>query len=438
MVNAGTDFYSVTGIQHMLIRTNRKYITPLVTLSLLLCLLPAVTRAQYKQTPQNSVVPEDIVLIDTADQTDIIDVFKSCFRYKTKKVKRNPRKKVYFSFIPSASSVPGGGKALITSTNAGFYLGPRKTTAISSVSFAPYLTLNHRYGLPLYSNLWLKDNKLNIIGDTRFLYFPQYTWGLGGGRDNDDRLLIRYRYIRFYQTLLKRIKKRPSIMAGIGYNLDYNINIVSQDDSVSLEKFTGYGYGTASGSNSFSSGITLNTLYDSRYNSINPRFGLYVNFIYRFNPGFLASNTNWQSLFVDVRKYFPLSKTDHKLLATRMYYWTVTKGDPPYLNLPTIGWDIYGRSGRGFDLNRYRGKGLIYTEAEYRSDLTKDGLLGFTVFANVNTATEPEAYKFAYLHPAAGVGLRIKFNKNSGSNIALDFGISKGFKSLTLNLGEAF
>jgi len=66
-------------------------------------------------------------------------------------------------------------------------------------------------------------------------------------------------------------------------------------------------------------------------------------------------------------------------------------------------------------------------------------LFGFVVFANLNTVTEPQdRRKFAYLHPAAGAGLRIKFNKNSGSNIGIDFGFSKGYKAIYIGLGEAF
>ncbi|HTE12991.1 MAG TPA: hypothetical protein VK645_18555, partial [Chitinophagaceae bacterium] len=59
-------------------------------------------------------------------------------------------------------------------------------------------------------------------------------------------------------------------------------------------------------------------------------------------------------------------------------------------------------------------------------------------FANLNTVTEPDKTTFAYLHPAAGGGLRIKFNKNSGTNIGIDYGFSKGYRALYISLGEVF
>ena len=47
-------------------------------------------------------------------------------------------------------------------------------------------------------------------------------------------------------------------------------------------------------------------------------------------------------------------------------------------------------------------------------------------------------YNFQYLNPAAGTGLRVKFNKKSDSNICIDYGVSKGNSDLILSLGEAF
>jgi hypothetical protein len=96
------------------------------------------------------------------------------------------------------------------------------------------------------------------------------------------------------------------------------------------------------------------------------------------------------------------------------------------------------RSGRGIAQNRYRGQSLLYLEAEYRRDLTQNGLFGFVVFANVNAASEANSRTFKHFNPAAGAGLRIKYNKKSDTNIGIDFGISESRKSLMLSVGEAF
>jgi len=401
-----------------------------VLLILLFCLLPCLLMAQTPVDTTNNVD------IDTTGQKDLIDIARALLKDKPRKYPKE-KKQIYFSFLPISTAVPGTSKALVTSTTAGFYLGDRKTTYISSVTFAPYFNLKGRFGLPIHSSVWLNDNTWNIEGDTRFLVYPQYTWGLGGGQPEGDKVLVNYDYIRFYQSALKRIT--PYFYAGIGYDLDYYININTGNTPVNLSDFTGYKYGTAPGVNSFSSGLTFNLLYDTRQNSINPIPGVFGNIIYRHDAEFIGSDNNAQSVYIDLRKYVSITNGYLKnQLAFWAYYWTTISTGTPYLNLPSIGNDPYQRSGRGIEQNRYRGESLIYFESEYRRDITRNGLFGFVIFANVNSASQANTRRFSYLNPAAGTGLRIKFNKKSDTNICIDYGFSKGYSDLNLALGEAF
>ena len=397
-------------------------------LSLLICcLLPCFLLAQAPVDTTN-------VYVDTTGQKDLLDIFNRVIKLKPRRYPKE-KKQIYFSILPISTAVPGGSKALVTSTTAGFYLGSRKTTYLSSVTFAPYLNFKGAYGLPVHSSVWLKDNTFNIQGDTRFLVYPQYTWGLGGGQPEADRILVNYDYIRFYQSALKRIT--PYLYVGVGYDLDYYFNISTNGPS--LHDFTGYKYGTTPGNNSFSSGITLNMLYDTRQNIFNPIPGIYANVIYRQDTKVLGSNDNAPSIYLDFRKYVSLTTSGPKnQIAFWTYLWSTIGSGTPYLNLPGIGNDPYQRSGRGIQQNRDRGEGLIYLEGEYRRDITANGLFGFVVFANFNSASLPNSHRFKYVNPAAGTGLRVKFNKKSDTNISADYGFSKGYSSLSLGLGEAF
>ncbi len=399
-------------------------------LLLLCCLLPGLLMAQ---TPVDSTN----VNVDTIGERDLIDIIRPLFTIRPRLNTDRKKKEIYFSILPISTNVPGTSKALVTSTTAGFYLGDRSTTYISSVTFAPYFNLKGRFGLPIHSSIWLPDNTWNIQGDTRFLVYPQYTWGIGGGQPEADKILVNYDYIRFYQSALKRIT--PYFYAGIGYDLDYYININTGNSPVNLSDFSGYQYGTAPGVNSFSSGLTLNLLYDTRQNSINPIPGVFGNIIYRYNMGVLGSDNNSESVYIDFRKYVSLTDIGPKnQIAFWFYYWTTISSGTPYLNLPSIGNDPYQRSGRGIEQNRYRGESLIYFESEYRRDITSNGLFGFVIFANANAASQPNGRNFAYVNPAGGTGLRIKFNKKSDTNICIDYGFSKGYSDLILALGEAF
>jgi hypothetical protein len=396
--------------------------------ALFFCIVPFFV---FAQAPVDTANLKDI---DTTGQKDLIDVANRLFKFKKRKFPKD-EKQIYFSILPVSSAVPGG-KALVTSTTAGFYLGPKRDTYLSSVTFAPYLNFAGRYGLPIHSSIWLKGNTYNIQGDTRFLVYPQYTWGLGGGQPEADRALVNYDYIRLYQSILKRIT--PFFYAGVGYNVDYYINIHTSS-LPSLADFTGYKYGTVNGENSFSSGLSLDLLYDTRQNSLNPIPGVYANIIYKHNAEFLASDNNSQSLYIDLRKYVSLTNGGLKsLIAFWTYYWTTLSGGTPYLNLPSIGNDPYQRSGRGIEQNRYRGNSLIYFESEYRRDLTRNGLLGFVVFANFDSASQPDGGGFKYVNPAAGTGLRVKFNKKSDTNVGVDFAASRGYSTVIFSLGEAF
>lgn len=404
-----------------------------IWLNVLIILFPCTL---FAQNPTGLITPPKNHFKDTSGQKDLIGVIKAFAHINIKKPPRVKGQKVYYSLLPVGSYVPGGGTALVTSTQAAFFTGDRKNTYISNITFSPSTNFKGQFNFPFRSNIWSAGNKWNFEGDMRYSYFPQNTWGLGGKHLETEKLLINYSYVRFYFSALKRIK--PYLFAGIGYNMDYHISIHAEDDSTDLQQFTGYQYGTANNSNSFSSGIAFNLLYDGRVNSINPLPGFYYNLVYRINPTFLGSQNGWHSVYADVRKYIPFSRTQQNTLAIWTYLWTTLGSNAPYLDLPALGWDTNQRSGRGFYNRRYAGKSLWYIETEYRRQLSANGLFGFVVFANLNTVTEPGTRQFAYLHPAAGAGLRIKFNKNSGTNIGIDYGVSKGHRSIYIGLGEAF
>ncbi|WP_295674520.1 hypothetical protein [uncultured Mucilaginibacter sp.] len=379
--------------------------------------------------------------VDTTGKKDIIDIGRALLKSKSRPILPDEKRKVYFSFLPFSTSIPGGGTALVTTTTAGVYLGDRNTTYLSTVTFAPYSNIKGRYGFPVRSSIWLNNNSWNIQGDTRFMVYPQFTWGLGGGQPESARFLVNYNYIRFYQAALKKIK--PYFFVGAGYAFDDYLDIENSDNSINkgntISNFTQYKFGTSTDKNSFSSGPTVNLLYDTRKNDLNPLPGTYANVVYRYSGVVFGSNNSWQSLYLDFRKYISLNHGGPKSeLAFWSFYWTTLTTGAPYLNLPAIGMDPYNRSGRGFEQNRYRGKRLFDLETEYRGDITHNGLLGFVLFANVNSASQLKSNRFVYWNPAAGTGLRIKFNKKSDTNICIDYGFSRDYTSVKVGLGEAF
>ena len=185
---------------------------------------------------------------------------------------------------------------------------------------------------------------------------------------------------------------------------------------------------------STSSGFLLAALYDNRKNSINPLKGFFGNIRYRNNLTFLGSNTNWQSLTLDFRKYFNFPAGSQNTIALWNYNWFTLAGKPPYLDLPSTSWDPTNNTGRGYIQGRFRSPQMMYFEAEYRFSLTQNGLLGGVVFGNAQGFSNWPSSKIGKFSPGTGIGLRIKVNKASRTNIAIDYGFGlKGSRGLFVN-----
>ena len=283
-------------------------------------------------------------------------------------------------------------------------------------------------------NVWTKNNDYNIVGDLRWYKFPDNTYGLGSATTPAQIDGVQYNYFRFYETVLKKLTS--SFYAGLGYDLNYHYDIV--ENGGTAESTTDYNtYGKTS--RSISSAIAFDLLFDNRTNSINPQKGIYANVVYRPNLKLIGSDTNWQSLSFDFRKYIRLSPNNHSILA----FWTLDTftltGHPPYFDLPSTGWDLTGNMGRGYIQSRFRGTDMLYAEAAYRFILTNNGLFGGVLFVNGESFTNYPQNRFQRIAPGFGPGLRIKFNKHSDTNLCFDYGFgTNGSHGLFVNLGEVF
>jgi hypothetical protein len=107
--------------------------------------------------------------------------------------------------------------------------------------------------------------------------------------------------------------------------------------------------------------------------------------------------------------------------------------------LPHIGGDTYNNSGSGYAEGRFRGINMVYTEAEYRYRIMKNGFLGGVFFINSASFIEPLSNKFEKINTSMGLGLRIKVNKLSNTNLTIDYGFGQnGSKGFAFGLNEIF
>ncbi|MBW3131185.1 MULTISPECIES: hypothetical protein [Hymenobacter] len=308
---------------------------------------------------------------------------------------------------------------------------------ISTLVSALAVTQNKQVILTATSSIWTPDNRINWIGDWRLMHYPQNTYGLGT-RTSTRRGVVNmeFDYLRIYQTMLRRIL--PNFYGGLGYQLDYHWGIESTSDGQEVARISGYEQGITG--SSVSSGVALNLLYDSRGNAINPQpGGAYVNLLYRPNLKLLGSTVTYQTLLLEARRYLRLREGSGNMLALWSYNSITLQGTPPYLDLPSTGWDTYNNTGRGFIQGRFRGKDMLYAEAEYRFRITRNRLLGGVAFGNAQTISEPATNQFEKVVPAVGVGLRVAMNKLSRTNLSIDYGFGfDGSRALSFNVGEVF
>ncbi|MBK6537008.1 MAG: BamA/TamA family outer membrane protein [Ignavibacteria bacterium] len=223
----------------------------------------------------------------------------------------------------------------------------------------------------------------------------------------------------------------------------FSVNTLDDDDKPVYPNYNS-SYSIKHGFDSskyLSSGLVLNTNFDSRDNTINPYKGIMADLKYYLYNKVLGSDKNRQTLNYEFRAYKSFSKESKYVLA----FWTMgnftLNGETPYLSLFSNGWDKFNTTGRAYIQGRFRGNDLLYAEIENRFSLTKNGLLGLVLFANAVSISNPDAKVklMDHIEPAAGFGLRIKFDKYSRTNICVDFGIgTHGSKTVFLNIGEIF
>lgn len=370
--------------------------------------------------------------IDTS--ADVWDVYYRFINRKGHRTAEGQQPGFHPSVFPELAYALQTGFAVGLNANLSFTSADPKQN-VSVIYFTPQYTQYQQVIVPIEANLWTKGNRYNILTDCRFYDYSADNFGLGdySRADVDDQL--KYSYFRLYQSVLRQVA--PNFSVGVGYSLDYHWTIREENKTPQLNNdFQQYG----STDRTVSSGLTFSLQYTNRRNPNNPQNGFFGNVVFRPNMRWLGSDQNWQSVLADFRKYLPLSTDGRHILTFWNVNWLSFGGQAPYLDLPSTGWDTHSNLGRGYAQGRFRGRNLIYLETEYRAVLLNNGLLGGVIFANMQTYSDyPNTKQFGRLLPGGGIGLRIKINKHSNLNLAVDYGFGiGGSQGLFLNLGEVF
>lgn len=361
--------------------------------------------------------------------------------------------------LPAVGSNPANGWMFGLAPSATWYMGNPETTKMSNLVGNFLYTTKKQWIFSSRSNIFLNENKMILIGDWRYFITSQPTFGLGSSTPNDPTFnpsqanvlwgeqQMDFRLIRFYEAVMKRIGDSKFYL-GAGYHLDIHTKIENfQTEQISGEiQFSHDAYNNAKGFDLDSytlSGISLNMVMENRDIAVSPYEKNFAWIQYKINPTFLGSDQSSSLLMLDYRHYFNLSeRRKRNLIALWGFGNFVVSGNVPYMSLPSITWDMFGRSGRGYAQGRFRGESMVYTEAEWRFPLQQNKeTFGGTVFVNAasfSSKTTNEAL-FNKINPGYGVGFRVMINKQNRTTISADYGFGqKGNSGFYLNVNESF
>ncbi len=351
-------------------------------------------------------------------------------------------RKAFFAMTPSIGAKPSTGLSAGFSGNIAFFLGDPATTRISSLTGGFKLSqLGQTLGGFKFSTFAPEDGWY-AQGDLRLNWTSQHVYGLGTATPSSSGDSAKYTYKRLYETVYRTI--RPGLFVGGGVNFSDHGDVRPGDGAAAAWDRSAYSAYTARhgfpADGQTSGGVTAGVLYDTRDNGINASRGSLASASYRtFFDGFLGGDSTWQELALDARTYRNLSQDGRRKLALWFMGDFVTAGAAPYFDLPATA--ANDRSARGYREGRYRGEQLVYGEMEYRSALTRSGLLGFVTFLNLTTVDSQETGErlFSSVAPGAGLGLRVLLNKRSRTNLCSDYAWGKdGSRGFYLAIQEAF
>lgn len=408
---------------------------------LILSIVFGTGEARAVASVQDSVKTADTAssVADEADSVPQVDAMDLLNWYVLRK-KRTVSPQVEFeaglgwALLPTFSYNPVYGAAIgVMLSGAG-----RRGSSIahySNLALSANVSTQGQVQVQLRGDIFSPSEDYLMKADFRHLDTQRSTWGLGPIDTQTGEYPMSFLLRRFYATAMRRVS--GDVYLGVGFHFDQFSDIVDElAQQGEQTPFTDYSGGLVSSTRAV--GISINLLADTRDNLVNAKDGYYLNWSFRDYLADFGSDDNWQELWVEVRVYPHLPEKSDNVLAFWLFGW-MAFGHAPYLNLPSNGWDTYGRGARGYLAGRIRGEGQIYAESEYRFSLTRDGLWGAVVFANGTSTVHQDTGTFSRVDMGVGAGIRMKFNKHTSTNLAIDYAWGRaGSSGFFLGMTEVF
>ena len=363
------------------------------------------------------------------------------------------RKRSAITVVPNIAANPTIGFQFGIKAVAGKVLGSKPNTYMSVAATSASITTKKIIYFYISHNVFTRGNKWNFQGSLVAARSVTPDFGLGMGHSSSDNAADKIlanpgkkayvwnsQFYRFFEKVYREVSHNLFVGAGLGFDIRRKVSNVRKDTALTPYQVYNQRFGFDD-DHYLSNGFLFNVQYNTRDNPNRAYRGIYLDAGFRINQTWLGSSRNALQFTYDFRKYLSLSaRSPEHVLALWTWGSAILSGEVPMFELPGGGRDPSFRSGRGYISGYYKGTRYLYTEAEYRFPITRNKLFSGVTFVNMQTANDEAGTKLLEIwKPAAGLGLRILFNKTTRTNLCLDYawGVN-GSKGFFLNLNETF
>jgi outer membrane protein assembly factor BamA len=289
-------------------------------------------------------------------------------------------------------------------------------------AYASY-NLAGQFSVRIKPEIYVKGNSLIFTGNLRYERTPQLFYGVGNDTQAADGESFTPR------TFAVQLGVKRRVLGGLFGGLEFDF------ERMTMEKVQSGGLlasGTIAGSRGgLIAGFGARLVWDTRDSVLFPLKGAFLQLSadgYGANAG---SDFSYNRVELDLRKYWTLGSS--RVLATQAYLVS-TGGTVPFYKLALLGGESLLR---GYYRGRFRDKGLVLVQAEFRALITKRiGVAGFAGLADVYPGFRD--FGAGRIKFAAGSGLRYVINKRDGATVRLDLAWGQQSFGLYATAQEAF
>ncbi|TNF49541.1 MAG: hypothetical protein EP305_02460 [Bacteroidetes bacterium] len=268
-------------------------------------------------------------------------------------------------------------------------------------------------------NYFFKEEKWFTNGILHFSKFPDLYYGIGPNTINTNELNYQSNRAKIDLNLLRQVSKGHFLGGGLKY-VDYWDVASLTDMIIPFQELI----------DARALGLQLQYLIDKRNSILTPTNGYYMRF---YNAELSTANGVYAQFSLDLRKYHTLGKKKNHTFSGRAYT-VLNTSNAPFFDIALLGGD---KLVRGYYFGRFRDLSLSTVQMEYRYTLYK--WFGLSGFAGISTLYHNTETFGTYIRPNAGVGLRIKVDKNENTNLRFDYAIGNdGQSGFYVSFGESF